>query len=174
MVFLFDIQLFICVSWFEDETAASPSLPPPDAHRECARWDRGAGSAPAACCAGMLLVVQDGENEVSAFGIPNSLGGSHSGHSSAASTLLHHPPHLLPLVSLWVFVGDPWAVAHKCQGPAFLGRQQRGTAHGLCTQGPGREGRGPGALSGYNLGTINRGSKGSRFLFSFYPLQCLC
>lgn len=56
----------------------------------------------------------------------------------------------------------------------FPGRQQRGTAHGFAQGALAEAGRGPGALSGYNLGTINRGSKGSRFLFSLYPLQCLC
>lgn len=84
------------------------------------------------------------------------------------------PPNLFPLLSPWLLAGDSQMVAHECQGPPFLGRQQRGTAHGLCTQGLAEQGRGHGAWSGYNLGTINRGSKGSCFLFSFYPLQCLC
>lgn len=145
------------------------------AHQERARWGWGARGAPAGtpCSAGLLLDVPDGESEASTFGIPNSLGGSHSSHPHlhCSST---SPPNLFPLLSPWLLAGDSQMVAHECQGPPFLGRQQRGTAHGLCTQGLAEQGRGHGAWSGYNLGTINRGSKGSCFLFSFYPLQCLC
>lgn len=129
-----------------------------------------------ACQAGMLLDVQDGEHEASTFGTPDSLWRSYSSYSSTAFMLLLHqlPQTFPPLLSPWLFAGGSRAVAHKCQRSPLLGQQQRGTAHGLCTQALAEQGRRPGALSGYNLGTINRGSKGSCFLFLFYPLQCFC
>ena len=70
--------------------------------------------------------------------------------------------------------GIPGWLLTNAKGSLFLGssggEQHMGFAHRALAE----QGRGPGALSGYNLGTINRGSQGSRFLFSFYPLQCLC
>lgn len=84
------------------------------------------------------------------------------------------PKSFFPSFPCGSLQGIPRRLLTNAKGPLFLGssrgEQHTGFAHGALAE----QGRGRGALSGYNLGTINRGSKGSRFLFSFYPLQCLC
>lgn len=92
----------------------------------------------------------------------------HLGCSSTSFTILSSPP--LPMALCRGFQGD-WSQIH---GPFFSGGS-RGEQHtGFAHRALAEQGREPGALSGYNLGTINSGSEGSCFLFSFYPLQCLC
>lgn len=94
----------ICVSWFADEAAAPPSLPPSS---QC---------TPGPCNVGLGSREHPGWHTVLGcsrtsrmvkvrrplLGIPNFLGGSHSSCSPAAFVLLlHQPPQtFLPLVSL--------------------------------------------------------------------------
>lgn len=102
-----------------------PSFPPPDAHQERAAWARESRERPGlALCAGMLLDIQDGEREVSTFGIPNSFRGSHPSPSPTAfAPLLHQPPPkpFFPSSPRGSLPAIPGRMLTNAVGPLFLG-----------------------------------------------------
>lgn len=151
-----------------------PSFPPPDAHQERAAWARGAGSArgwrAVLGCSWTYRMVKGRcplLGSLIPFGVPTLRLLPLPLRRSSTSP----PQTFLPLLSPWLFAGD--SRADGCSQTPWAPFSWA-AAEGNSTRAPAEQGRGPGALSGYNLGTINRGSEGSRFLFSFYPLQCLC
>lgn len=86
--------------------------------------------------AGMPLDEQDVETEVSNFGIPNSLQGSHSSHSSAAFAFLHQKSSF-PSSLHNSLQGIPGWVLTNANGP-FSWAAAEGNSTRLCTGGPGR------------------------------------
>lgn len=165
--FLFCIQLFICVSWFADEAASPPSLPPslPPVHTRSLQCGVRSWECPG-CCS-MLGCPWTNRMLKLRYPILGSLIPFRVLTLHILPLRLHFstrnlpsPPHSTILCREF-----PGGCSQTPMAP-FPGRQQRGTAHGFAQGALAEPGRGPGALSGYNLGAINRGSKGSRFLFS--------
>lgn len=126
------------VSWFADEAASPPSLLLPSCQctQESAVWGRQLGVPWLLFYARMHLDKKDVETGVSNFGIPNSLQGSHSSHSSTAFAFLHQKP-FFPSSPQSPWQGIPGWVLTNARGP-FSWAAAEGNSARLCTGGPGR------------------------------------
>lgn len=119
--FLFCIQLFICVSWFADEAASPPSLPPSllPVHTRSLQCEVGSWECPGCCsvlgCSWTKTMLK------LRYPILGSLISFRALFTFFHCICVSPPETFLPLLTPEPFAGNSRVGAHKCQRPLFLG-----------------------------------------------------